>query len=101
MVLDFPVLADYALLEQDGITLFATHGHHHSPDQPPKCKGKFLLLNGHTHIPAFADHGDFWYANPGSVSIPKEGSHHSYLILEDHTLTWKSLDGETYREETL
>jgi len=27
MVLPFPVLADYALLEADGVWLYATHGH--------------------------------------------------------------------------
>ncbi len=101
MVLDFPVMADYILLEQDGISVFATHGHHDCPAQPPKYKGKFLLLNGHTHVPAFEDREGFWYANPGSVSIPKEGSCHSYLVMQDGTLVWKSLDGKSYRTEKL
>ena len=32
MVLDFPILAEYCLLELDGRTIFATHGHNFNPD---------------------------------------------------------------------
>jgi predicted phosphodiesterase len=34
--------------------------------------------------------------NPGSVSIPKENSQHSYMILEDDTFVWKNLDRDEY-----
>ena len=34
--------------------------------------------------------------NPGSVSIPKAGSERSYMILENGTFTWKTLDGKEY-----
>ena len=33
MVLEFPVMADYALLWIDGLTIFAVHGHHYNQDQ--------------------------------------------------------------------
>ena len=96
MVLDFPVLADYAWLDVNGLRMFATHGHHHGETNPPPLKNGDVLLCGHTHIPAWKDCGNFWYLNPGSVSIPKEGSAHSYMILEDRTFIWKSLDGAVY-----
>ena len=80
MVLEFPILADYCFLEIDGRTIFASHGHHHNPKNPPMLKKGDILLNGHTHIPANEDMGDFIYMNPGSVSIPKEGSAHGYMI---------------------
>jgi hypothetical protein len=35
------------------------------------------------------------------VSIPKSGSTHSYMILENRTAQWKSLDGGIYHEEVL
>ena len=38
------------------------------------------------------------YLNPGSVSIPKENSAHSYMILEDGLAKWKNLYGEVYHE---
>ena len=96
MVLDFPVLADYAWLDVNGLRIFATHGHHHGETNPPPLKNGAVLLCGHTHIPAWKDCGSFWYLNPGSVSIPKEGSAHSYMILENQTFFWKSLDGAIY-----
>ena len=34
--------------------------------------------------------------NPGSVSIPKENSAHSYMTYEDGLFQWKDLDGNVY-----
>ena len=92
MVLDFPVMADYSLIFEQGKTIFVTHGHLFGENNPPKLHDGDILLTGHTHIPACADHG-FWYLNPGSVSIPKQGSWHGYMTLEDGLFTWKDLDG--------
>ena len=55
-----------------------------------------ILLHGHTHIPAWQETETFTYLNPGSVSIPKEGSRHSYMTLENGEFLWKDLAGETY-----
>ena len=92
MVLDFPILADYCFIELDGHTIFATHGHVHNPKNLPMLKDGDILLNGHTHIPANQDMGTYTYMNPGSVSIPKEGSAHGYMIY-DGEFVWKDLDG--------
>lgn len=95
MVLNFPILAEYCLLVLDGRTVFATHGHRWNPQTPPPLKAGDILLNGHTHIPANEDMGGYTYMNPGSVSIPKEGSRHGYMIY-DGAFTWKALDGGTF-----
>ena len=92
MVLEFPILADYCFLELDGQTIFATHGHHFNPQNPPMLKDGDILLNGHTHIPANQNMGDYIYMNPGSVSIPKENSAYGYMIY-DGAFIWKDLDG--------
>ena len=92
MVLDFPILADYCLLELGGRTVFASHGHHHSPQNLPPLKDGDILLNGHTHVPANEDMGAYTYMNPGSVSIPKNGSAHGYMTY-DNGFFWKDLDG--------
>ena len=92
MVLEFPILADYCFLELDGHTIFATHGHVHNPKNLPMLKEGDILLNGHTHIPANQDMETYTYMNPGSVSIPKEGSAHGYMIY-DEKFIWKDLDG--------
>ena len=91
MVLEFPILSDYCLLEVNGKTIFATHGHIYNPDHLPPLRDGDILLNGHTHIPANQDMGTYTYVNPGSVSIPKNGSGHGYMILEDD-FVWKELD---------
>jgi predicted phosphodiesterase len=101
MVLSFPVLADYAYLEVNGLRIFATHGHLFGEDNPPPLAEGDILLCGHTHVPACRAHESFTYLNPGSVSIPKEGSAHSYLTLDGRTFQWKSLDGEIYHTLTL
>ena len=99
MVLDFPILADYAVLPVGGRLVYATHGHvHNLKNLPPLAPGD-VLLHGHTHIPAWTEFGEGnLYLNPGSVSIPKEGSAHSYMTLEGETFLWKTLEGEVYRE---
>ena len=96
MVLPFPVLADYCLLEQKGRVIFATHGHHYNLENPPLLQPGDVLLHGHTHIPAKDNSLGFWYLTPGSVSIPKENSPHSYMTLEDGQFLWKDLDGAVY-----
>jgi putative phosphoesterase len=101
MVLNFPVLADYAILVAGERMIYATHGHVYNEQKlPPLGKGD-VLLHGHTHVPKCTEHEDYLYINPGSVSIPKENSPHGYLILEGNRLTWKSLDGTPYMEYLL
>ncbi len=83
MVLEFPVLAEYAWINAEGVNMFATHGHKFSPDNPPPLSRGEVLLNGHTHVPKIEDKGDYLYVNCGSVALPKENSAHSYVIFED------------------
>ena len=91
MVLDFPVMADYAALALYGRIIYMTHGHVHGEATPPPLKPGDVLLCGHTHIPAFRRHEGFTYVNPGSVSIPKNGTPHSYCVLQDGWIEWKDL----------
>ena len=83
MMLNFPILADYALIYADGLNMFATHGHLYNNDNLPPLNNGDILLHGHTHIPIIKDMGTYMYINPGSVSIPKENSEHSYLTIEN------------------
>lgn len=101
MVLEFPVLADYCILYEEGRMIFATHGHVHNEKNVPPLKKGDILLHGHTHVPKCMEHENYIYINPGSVSIPKEESAHSYMIFENSTFTWKNLEGETYKTYSL
>ena len=103
MVLEFPVLADYAVLPVGQRLIYATHGHiYHVKILPPLAPGD-VLLHGHTHVPAWTEFGQGnLYLNPGSVSIPKENSPHSYMTLEGNTMQWKELESSAvFHELTL
>ena len=101
MVLEFPVMADYALLVIDGITIYATHGHvYHENHLPPMQKGD-VLLHGHTHVLRADQCGDITILNPGSVSIPKEGNPPTYAILEDGVFRILDFEGRVIKEKNL
>ena len=93
MVLEFPVMADYAILYIDGHMLFLTHGHKYNLEQLPPLNKKDILIHGHTHIQAMMETNHCIYLNPGSVSIPKNGNCHSYMIYENGVFTIKDLNG--------
>ena len=93
MVLEFPIMADYALLTAKGRTLFATHGHLYNESNPPLLKADDILFNGHFHDPRWEKkENGYIYANCGSVSLPKDGTPHSYILYEDGVLYWKDLE---------
>ena len=108
MVLDFPCMADYSTIldptatraadgsarTTPGCELFLTHGHvygagfHNSVDRLPELPQGSVLLYGHTHKKVSEPaprHEGVWAFNPGSVSIPKDGTH-SCGMYEDGAL---------------
>ena len=91
MVLPFPCLADFSQLYADGKLLYLTHGHHHSPDNLPPLPEGSLFLSGHTHVKLDEMRNGIRCLNPGSVSIPKDGSH-SCLIWADGEIFVKILE---------
>ena len=91
MVLNFPIMADYAVISVDDTVIYASHGHKFNPDNlPPMNKGE-IFVSGHTHIPIDIDVDGIRCLNPGSLSIPKEGSKHGYLIFENGKFELKEL----------
>ncbi|CDD01606.1 phosphodiesterase family protein [Ruminococcus sp. CAG:382] len=101
MVLDFPVLADYALMPLGNRIMFITHGHIFNEQHLPPLKDGDILLHGHTHVPKCVDYGTYTYMNPGSISIPKENSHHGYMTLENDVFRWKDINGNLINEYSL
>lgn len=103
LLLPFPMRADYALLFVDGKTLYATHGHLAGKENPPPLAPNEWLVNGHTHLPcAEILQGGVGYLNCGSVSLPKEDTPHSYLLVENGVAFFKDLEsGGIFDEQTL
>lgn len=102
MVLAFPILADYAIISADGLTVFATHGHNHNTEKlPPLRKGE-ILLHGHTHVLCAKPFGnENYYLNPGSVTLPKEGNPKTYGLLENGIFTVKDFFGNVVLEKKI
>lgn len=98
MVLTFPIMADYALADIGGRTLFITHGHLFNENVLPPHHAGDILLHGHTHIAACVLHEDYTYLNPGSVSLPKAGEG-SYMTLKDGAFAWKNIEGGAVTRE--
>ena len=95
MVLNFPILADYALFDLDGTTAFVTHGHLFNTDNLPPHKEGDLLIHGHTHVLTVQQAGGMTYINPGSAALPKENNPKSLMLYEDGVFTIETLEGET------
>lgn len=91
MVLPFPCMADYAQLLVDGKTFYLTHGHHAAPNSLPPLPGGSIFLSGHTHVKLDETVGGVRCLNPGSVSIPKDGSH-SYLFYENEHFSFRIME---------
>ena len=91
MVLPFSCMDDSALLYDGATTFFMTHGHHASPDNLPALEEGSILLSGHTHVKMDEVRNGIRCINPGSVSIPKDGSH-SCMVWDNgalRTVIWE------------
>ena len=91
MVLPFPCMADFSQLLVDERIFHLTHGHHNSPDNLPPLPRGSIFLSGHTHVKLDQERNGIRCLNPGSVSIPKDGSH-SCLIYENGNFSFKILE---------
>lgn len=102
MVLAFPIMADYAVLElNDGIQLYMSHGHIYNENNlPPMEKGN-VFLYGHTHVLRAEEKNGIHFWNPGSVSIPKEGNPPTYGTLEEGRFVIKTFENEVIKEYSL
>ena len=93
MVLEFPLLTPNRKIKIDGKAWHLTHGHKYNQNIPkPTVKRGEILLFGHSHIPFDGEINGARYLNPGSVSIPKQNSKHSFILYKDGEFIFKSLD---------
>mgnify|MGYP004466900381 FL=1 len=91
MVLPFPCMAEFSQLLLEGKTFYLTHGHHHNPDNLPPLPEGSVFLFGHTHVKMDEMRSGVRCLNPGSVSIPKDGSH-SFLLYENGNFSFRILE---------
>jgi putative phosphoesterase len=92
MVLDFPIMAEYAYLCMDGFSMLLTHGHKINKETANMNEGE-LLIHGHTHVLCIERFGKGnLYLNPGSTTYPKENNPPSYMIYENGAFKIKHLE---------
>lgn len=93
MVLEFPCMSDYAVvMTETGRCMYLTHGHMHNPEKLPPLADGSIFMYGHTHIKVLEKSGNIYIINPGSISIPKDGTA-SFGIYENNRLYLKDIDG--------
>lgn len=92
MVLNYPLMSDYSLIYLGSRRVYFTHGHIYNKENPlPMCKGD-IMIYGHFHIPMIEEIDGKYFFNPGSISLPKNNSKHSFAILDEKSFTTKDLE---------
>lgn len=87
MLLDFPIMGDYVVLDAGGETFFLTHGHIWNEFRLPPLGMGTVLAHGHTHVPELKKlECGITVFNPGSVALPKGGSSRSFGYYDGHEL---------------
>ena len=87
MLLSFPLMGDYAILEAGKDTFFLTHGHLWNEYRLPPLGMGTILAHGHTHVPELKKLPcGLTIFNPGSISLPKGGSSRSFGYYDGENL---------------
>lgn len=88
---------DHILTEINGKKFYFTHGHKYNIEKIP-YEDFDVMIYGHIHQGFIQEKEGYLFANPGSISLPKGGTEHSYLILEEDKFTLKNADGKVLQE---
>ena len=98
MLLEFPIMADYALVVDNGRRLFLTHGHVYNEQNRPALAHD-IFVYGHTHLWKLEQtaEGDV-VCNIGSITFPKGGNEPTFATYEDGRMIVRHLDGSIMKE---
>ena len=91
MISEFSFIEDVVVVS-GGKTVFLTHGHVYNKDKMPKTSFDAVVY-GHFHTGFIERNDKTVIANTGSLSLPKNNTKNSYIILEDDTIILKDIDG--------
>lgn len=82
---------EHILIEINGLNFFFSHGHVYNIDKIPPTGD--IIVYGHFHTGYIKEQDRLIFVNPGSISLPKDNTAHSYLIINDNELLLKDIDG--------
>ena len=77
-------------LELNNKKFFFTHGHKYNIDNIPQNID--VLIYGHFHTGFIKEKDGIICVNAGSISLPKNDTAHSYLIINDNVIILKDID---------
>lgn len=101
MISDFPIGGDFSVDWYGGRKVYFTHGHKCNPDLPPvDAKEGDIVFYGHFHRPSILQKDGVIYVCVGAIGLSPEGVDRSYAILEEHSVTIKTLEGDKTVAET-
>lgn len=90
---------DHLILNINNKRIYFTHGDKYNQDVLPDEKFD-IMFYGHFHTGFIRKKNNLIFANPGSLSLPKNNTRHSYIIMDSEKITLKdiscSIIEETY-----
>lgn len=73
-------------------SFYFTHGNVYNKENEPNFPYD-VLIYGHLHMGFIEEENNKIYANTGSISSPRGGTAHSYIIIDDYDILLKDVDG--------
>lgn len=91
---------DHLLLNINSKRIYFTHGDKYNQDVLPDEKFD-IMFYGHFHTGFIRKKDNLIFANPGSISLPKNNTRHSYIIMDSEKITLKDISGSIIEETYL
>ena len=92
MVSEFE-MKDNILEKINGKMMFFTHGHKYNIDNLPTDDFD-IMFYGHFHTCFIKKYDNKLFVNPGSISLPKDNTPHTYVIIDDKDIEIRDVDGK-------
>ncbi len=87
---DFP-FHDSLMLDIEGKKVFCTHGNKYHISNLPDFDFD-IMAYGHFHTGFIKKDDAHIFINPGSISLPRDGTVHSYIIVDNGKIILKDID---------
>ena len=98
MISDFK-FQDNIELKINHTKFFFTHGHKYNIDNIPKNID--VLVYGHLHTGFIKEKNGIICANSGSISLPKNNTKNSYLVIENENIKLNDIEGNIIEEREM
>lgn len=105
MLLQFPIMATFSLLVDEGRKILLTHGHVYNKQVLPPGHVDAVIY-GHTHLWELSkmcreDGRSTVICNTGSITFPKGGKEPTFGIIDNGTITIRNLENHVLAEDTI